>query len=80
MSKFLSKDLGYTIEDVEMIAAENDKKAIGCTEEVSEQASQLNKKVDALMARMIAMTDFEKGAAGSSGGGPLGSIPEEENN
>lgn len=35
LSKFLSRDLGYTIEDVEQAQAENDKKAIGCSEEVT---------------------------------------------
>ena len=58
ISQFLSKDIGYTIQDVEFIQKENDAKAIGATAKVTQDAKNLGKKVDALMAHMIEQLDF----------------------
>ena len=59
MAQFLHKDIGYSIRDVEKVMAVNDRKAKGASEEVKKQADLLNKKMDALQARIVQLNNFD---------------------
>lgn len=53
LTKLLSKDLEYTMRDVERIQKRNDEKALGASEEVQRQADLYAERADSIMANLI---------------------------
>ena len=58
ISQFLTDDIGYTIKDVEKMLDEN-QKVHRVSEEVEQTSHLLDKKMDAIMARLVQNTDFK---------------------